>query len=80
MAGRNVIDFGLINHPQGRVLIFDIPTHSVGNPVKYNGSYWQRKGDSLIAMSEDKLRQIFFEAGHDFSADICPRAILNDLD
>ena len=74
------IDFGLVNHPQGRVLIFDIPPHPIGNPVKYNGIYWQRQGDSLIAMSEHRLREIFAQAGHDFSADICPAATMDDLD
>ena len=74
------IDFSIVNHPNGRVLIFIIPTHSIGNPVKYKGIYWQRKGDSLIAMSEDRLRNIFAEAGHDFSADICASSTMDDLD
>ena len=74
------IDFSVVNHPKGRVLIFHVPTHPIGNPVKYKGIYWQRQGDSLIAMSEDRLRGIFAEAGHDFSADICATATMNDLD
>ncbi len=74
------IDFTLVPHPAGRVLIFQVPTHPIGNPVKYKGIYWQRQGDSLIAMSEDRLRCIFAEAGHDFSADICPTATMDDLD
>jgi len=74
------IDFSIVNHPKGRVLIFHVPTHPIGNPVKYKGIYWQRQGDSLIAMSEDRLRGIFAEAGHDFSADICSSATMDDLD
>ncbi len=74
------IDFSVVNHPKGRVLIFHVPTHPIGNPVKYKGVYWQRQGDSLIPMSEDRLRGIFAEAGHDFSADICASATLDDLD
>jgi ATP-dependent DNA helicase RecG len=73
-------DFSIVNHPEGRVLIFHVPTHPIGNPVKYKGIYWQRQGDSLIAMSEDRLRAVFAEAGHDFSADICASATMNDLD
>ncbi|NOX25435.1 MAG: ATP-binding protein, partial [Deltaproteobacteria bacterium] len=65
------IDFSLLSHPSGRVLIFHVPTHPIGNPIKHKGIYWQRQGDSLIAMAEDRLRCIFAEAGHDFSADIC---------
>ena len=74
------IDFSIVNHPEGRVLVFDVPPHPIGNPIKYEGIYWQRKGDSLIAMSEDSLRGIFAEAGHDFSADICAAATMKDLD
>jgi len=74
------IDFSIVDHPDGRVLIFHIPTHPIGNPVKYKGVYWERQGDSLMPMSEDRLRNIFAEAGHDFSADICMSANLEDLD
>jgi len=74
------IDFSIVNHPNGRVLIFHVPTHPIGNPVKYKGIYWQRQGDSLIAMSEDRLRGIFAETGHDFSADICTSITMDDLD
>jgi len=31
-------------------------------------------------MSEDRLRAVFAESGHDFSADICPKATMDDLD
>ena len=74
------IDFSIVNHPNGRVLIFHVPTHPIGNPVKYKGIYWQRQADSLVAMSEDRLHDIFAEAGHDFSADICASATMDDLD
>ncbi|MCK5850234.1 MAG: putative DNA binding domain-containing protein [Kiritimatiellae bacterium] len=74
------IDFSTGHHPNGRVLIFQVPTHPVGSPVKYNGVYWKRQGDSLVAMSEDELRAVFAEAGHDFSADICSSATFDDLD
>ncbi len=74
------IDFSIVNHPKGRVLIFHVPTHPIGNPIKYKGIYRQRQGDNLITMSEDRLRSIFAEAGHDFSADICVSANMNDLD
>ena len=74
------IDFSLVNHPKGRVLIFHVPTHPIGNPVKYKGIYWARQADSLVTMSEDRLRSIFAEAGHDFSADICASATMDDFD
>ena len=74
------IDFSIVTHPAGRVLIFHVPTHPIGNPVKYKGIYWQRQGDSLIAMTEERLRSIFVQAGHDFSADICAGATMEDLE
>ena len=74
------IDFSIVNHPDGRVLIFHVPPHPIGNPVKYKGIYWARQGDSLIAMSENRLREIFAEIGHDFSAEICTAAAMSDLD
>lgn len=42
--------------------------------------YWMRKEDSLVEMSEERLREIFAESGHDFSADECPGLSLSDLD
>jgi len=69
-----------IGYSDERVLVFDIPTRPVGVPVKYNGVYWSREADSLVPMSEEKLRAVFAEVGHDFSADICHGATLQDLD
>ena len=74
------IDFSVVNHPDGRVLMFHIPTRPIGNPVKYEGIYWTREGDSLVPMSEDRLRSVFAEAGHDFSSDSCDSASMDDLD
>ncbi len=69
-----------IQHPQGRVLVFDVPARPVGIPIKYDRIYWSRSGDSLVPLSEDRLREIFAESGHDFSADVCRGADLSHLD
>ncbi len=74
------IDFSVVAHPAGRVLVFHIPSRPLGTPIKYEGIYWQRQGDSLVHMSEDRLREIFAETGRDFSAEICVDATLSDLD
>ncbi len=66
--------------PQGRLLIFDVPTHPVGVPIKFDDRYWARDGDSLVSMSDDKLRAILSEAGHDFSSEVCVGASLDHLD
>lgn len=49
-------------------------------PMKFDGRYWMRKEDSLVEMSEERLRTIFAESGHDFSADGCPGLTWDDLD
>ena len=77
------IDFETIHHPDctagSRVLVFSVPPRPVGIPIKVDGRYWMRKEDSLVEMSEDRLREIFAESGHDFSADECPGLTLADL-
>jgi ATP-dependent DNA helicase RecG len=78
------IDFEEIHHPDctagSRVLVFQVPSRPVGVPIKYDGRYWMRKEDSLVEMNEDRLRAIFAESGHDFTADVCPGLLLSDLD
>jgi ATP-dependent DNA helicase RecG len=74
------IDFDEIHHPDGRVLIFHVPSRPIGTPIQHDGIFWSRDGDSLTAMSEDQLRQIFAEGGRDFSADISTEAALSDLE
>ena len=78
------INFEEIHHPDcspgSRVLVFHVPTRPVGMPIKYDGRYWMREEDSLTEMSEVRLREIFAESGHDFSADVCPNAVTSDLD
>jgi len=74
------IDFLDVGHPDGRVLVFEVPSRPVGTPIKYNGVYWARETDSLVALPQNRLRAIFAESGHDFSADVCVAATLDDLD
>ncbi|MBU2550010.1 MAG: putative DNA binding domain-containing protein, partial [Proteobacteria bacterium] len=74
------IDIREVNPPEGRVLIFEAPSRPVGMPIKFEGIYWSREGDSLKPMSETRLRRIFSESGHDFSSEICPGARLEHLD
>lgn len=74
------ITFDDIEHPKGRVLIFHIPPHPVGTPILADGRYLQRTGDSLVPMTEDQVRAIFSESGHDFSADICDGLTTGELD
>lgn len=67
-------------HADGRVVVFEVPSRPIGMPIQYEGAYWMRAGEDLVAMTPDQLRRIFDEAGPDFSAETCPRATLADLD
>jgi len=69
-----------ILHPDGRVLVFEVPGRPIGVPIQWDGRYWSRRGDSLIPLTPAQLRATFAESGHDFSADTCPTARLEDLD
>ena len=68
-----------VAHPQGRVLVFEVPSRPIGMPVQYKGTYWMRGGEELVPMTPDMLKRIFDESGPDFSAEICPKATLTDL-
>lgn len=74
------IDAEAISHPDGRVLIFHVPSRPIGMPIQYKGAYWMRAGEELVPMTPDMLKRIFDEAGPDFSAEICSKAIFSDLD
>ncbi len=66
-------------HPDGRVLIFDVPSRPPGLPISYKGTNWMRSGESLVPMSNDMLRKIFEETVTDFSAEICKAVTVDNL-
>ncbi|MCK5509244.1 MAG: putative DNA binding domain-containing protein [Desulfobacterales bacterium] len=74
------IDVDEMVHPDGRIVIVHIPSRSIGRPVEYRGAYWMRSHDALVPMTPEKLQQIFAEAEPDFSAQICKKATIGDLD
>ncbi len=67
-------------HPDGRVLVFTVPSRPLGMPVPMDGAYWMRSGEDLAPMTPDMLKRIFDEAAPDFSAEVCQRATQSDLD
>jgi len=73
------IDAEVVDHPDGRVVIFHVPSRPVGMPVQYRGAYWMRSGEQLRPMTPEELKQIFEEAAPDFSALPCPEATWSDL-
>ena len=55
-----------VMHPDGRVLAFNVPSRPTGTAFDYEGAYLMRVGESLVPMSEDRLRCIFTEGRPDF--------------
>lgn len=55
-----------VAHPDGRVLVFHIPSRPLGTAYQFEGAYLMRAGEELVAMSEDRLRQIFSEGQPDW--------------
>jgi ATP-dependent DNA helicase RecG len=74
------VDVEEIPHPDGRVLVFQVPSRPIGMPIQYEGAYWMRGGQDLAPMTPDALQRIFAEAGPDFSAEMCGLARVDDLD
>ena len=48
-------------HPEGRIVIFHIPSRPLGTALHHEGAYWMRGGESLIPMTQDMLKRIFEE-------------------
>lgn len=73
------VDVEEVSHPDGRVLIFHVPSRPVGTPLAYRGTYLMRCGEELVPMTAERLKAIFDEAGPDYSAEVCTGASLEDL-
>jgi ATP-dependent DNA helicase RecG len=74
------VDVEDVAHPDGRVVIFSVPSRPIGTPIQYQGAYYMRTGQSLVPMTPEQLRRIFDEAVADYSAEICTGATIDDLD
>lgn len=62
------VEIDVVQHPDGRVVVFSIPSRPRGTAFTYEGAYWMRAGEELVAMSEDRLRGIFAEGQPDWLA------------
>lgn len=65
--------------PEGRVLVVHVPKRLPGTAWDIGGRYLKRAGDALVGMGDAELKAIFAETGPDFSAEVCPGAVLTDL-
>ena len=57
-----------LQHPDGRVLVFDIPSRPIGQPLHHEGAYLMRSGEELVPMTQDQLKRIFAEGQPGFLA------------
>jgi ATP-dependent DNA helicase RecG len=68
-------------HPDGRVLLLEIPAAPLGLPVAWKGHYYARAGESLTSLGLDKFDEIRRQTGNsDWSAQAVPGATLAHLD
>jgi ATP-dependent DNA helicase RecG len=74
-----------LQHPNGRVLVFEVPTRPVGRALDYEGAYLMRVGEELRPMTPDMLKRIFAEDQQDWFShpalcDASPDDVINLLD
>lgn len=60
------VDVEEVKHPDGRVLVLQVPSRPRGTAYHHDGKYLMRSGEELIPMSEDRLRAIFAEGQPDW--------------
>jgi ATP-dependent DNA helicase RecG len=65
------VDLEQVAHPDGRVLIFHVPSRPKGTAYHLDGQYLMRSGQQLVPMSEDQLRKIFAEGAPDWIEESC---------
>ncbi|MBF2052719.1 MAG: putative DNA binding domain-containing protein [Candidatus Sericytochromatia bacterium] len=70
-----------LQHPAGRVILFEIPPAPRGIPIAWKGHFYARSGESLGSLGYDKQDAIRNQTlALDWSAQIVPGATLADLD
>ena len=70
-----------LEHPDGRVILFEVPPAPAGLPIAWNGHYYARAGESLTSLSLDKLDEIRAQTTQqDWTAQIVGRATPDHLD
>lgn len=71
----------VLEHPEGRVVLFEIPPAPRGIPIAWKGHYYARAGESLTSLGLDKLDDIRQQTlQQDWTAQIVKEAVSNDLD
>lgn len=79
------VDVEAVDHPDGRVVVFHIPSRPRGTAYDLGGRYLMRAGESLVAMTEDRLRTIFDEGRPDWLSEaatgiLSPEEVIERID
>ena len=75
------VDIHEIEHPDGRVLLFEIPAAPQGLPIAWDGHYYGRDGESLGPLNLEEIERIRRQnRASDWSAVTLPSASITDLE
>ncbi|MDR0412213.1 MAG: putative DNA binding domain-containing protein [Dysgonamonadaceae bacterium] len=70
-----------LHKPEGRIVMFQIPAAPQGIPVAFEGFYYGRANESLVALNIEKIERIRNQViGKDWSKNIVPDATFTHLD
>lgn len=79
--GISFIEIYELVKPNGRVLMFQIPSAPKGIPIAFDGHYYARDGEELAPLNIEKIERIRGQIiKDDWSAVIIPDATIEDLD
>ncbi|MDR0893784.1 MAG: putative DNA binding domain-containing protein [Prevotellaceae bacterium] len=79
--GISFMEIHELHEPEGRVVMFQIPAAPQGIPVAFEGFYYGRAHDSLVALNIEKIERIRNQAtGYDWSKNIVSEATIEHLD
>lgn len=74
-------DIHVLNHPAGRVIMFEISPAPKGIPISWGGHYYGRDGESLVPLTLTEIETIRSSGiVSDWSAELCTGASLSDLE
>lgn len=79
-SSRRRVEVDEIQHPDGRVLLFTVPSRPIGMPLERDGRFLMRVGENLVAMSPDQLQRILAEAQPDYTAETVPGLSFDAID
>lgn len=75
------IEIHELSTPQGRVIMFEIPSAPKGIPVAWEGHYYGRDGEEIGALNIQEIEQIRGQVREDdWSAQVCKDATIYNLD